>query len=77
MRFAAPCLLLLPLLGGCAATTTIHINNISPVCQALVGPIKYNSTLKTSARYAGPALAPDLRVRNEVGINLGCPAYRR
>lgn len=68
-------LALLGLLTGCA-TVPGPTASRTPVCDALVGPIKYNSTTRTSARFAGPALAPDLNQRNQVGINLRCPKYR-
>ena len=48
----------------------------SRCADALIGPIKYNSTTKTSKRFAGSALVPDLKQRNQVGEWLGCPAYR-
>lgn len=70
-------LMLVLVLGGCATTgTLVPSQTKAPVCEALVGPIKYNSTTKTSRRFAGPDLAPDLAVRNRVGKNLRCPAYR-
>lgn len=62
------------LLSGCVTTGTL--NTTTPVCRALVGPIKYNSTVTTSRRFAGPDLAPDLNQRNQVGRNLRCPQYR-
>lgn len=65
-------------LGGCATVSgKTPPTGTAPVCDALVGPIKYNSKGKASRRYAGPDLAPDLAVRNRVGIKLRCPAYRR
>lgn len=60
------------LLGGCVTSGSTP----TAVCDALVGPIRYTSTNKASARYAGKALAPDLAVRNRVGMNLKCKAYR-
>jgi hypothetical protein len=65
------------ILTGCAAGPRPSLNQIEPVCTALIGPIPYNSYQSKSRRYAGPALAPDLKRRNQVGQNLGCPAYRR
>jgi len=62
-------------LAGCV-TTQGAVTTPTPVCNALVGPIKYSSQNKKSLRYAGPKLAPDLAVRNRVGVNLRCPAYR-
>lgn len=64
------------LLAGCATTQTLQPTDKSPVCKALIGPIKYNSTNPKSARHAGPKLAPDLKARNQVGSNLNCPQYR-
>jgi uncharacterized protein YceK len=61
-------------LGGCA--TTGSTTSIAPVCAALVGPITYNSHDKNSDWHAGKKLAPELAVRNRVGVNLHCPKYR-
>jgi len=63
-------------LAGCATTGPGPSVNLNPVCDALIGPIKYNSTKKDSTRYAGKALVPDLKAHNRVGQNLGCAAYR-
>lgn len=63
------------LLVGCARDP-LEPSSAAPVCKALIGPIHYNSRNKTSRRYAGPALVPDLKQRNQVGQQLGCPAYR-
>jgi len=52
------------------------LDQIKPICAALIGPIKYNSTNKVSVRYAGHTLALDLKQRNQVGQYLHCPAYR-
>lgn len=46
------------------------------VCDALIGPIRYTSANAQSPRFAGEALAPDLAVRNRVGVNLGCRAFK-
>ena len=62
------------LLAGC---TTGGVSTPKAVCNALLAPIKYNSTVPTSRRFAGPDLAPDLAQRNRVGMNLACPAYRK
>lgn len=62
-------------LCGCA-TTDGTVQGLAPICDALIGPIKYNSTKVTSARHAGPDLAKDLKQRNQVGQRLGCPAYK-
>lgn len=62
------------LVGGCAHLGTPPTT--TPVCEALIGPIKYNSTNPASPRHAGKALAPDLAQRNRVGKNLRCPQYK-
>ena len=62
------------LVAGCA-TFNAPSSSLSPICEALIGPIKYNSTAKGSPRYAAPSLSPDLKQRNQVGRNLGCPQY--
>lgn len=65
------------LLSGCAGRMPkLDTTSTTPVCSALIGPIKYNSQKRTSARFAGPKLAPDLKQRNQVGENLNCPQYR-
>jgi hypothetical protein len=66
------------LLFLCTACATLGVSptSLDPTCTALVGPIKYNTFVKTSQRYAGPALAPDLKARNQVGQYLGCPLYK-
>ena len=63
-------------LASCAGGPKPSLDQIKPVCDALIGPIKYNSTTQTSKRFAGSALVPDLKQRNQVGEWLGCPAYR-
>lgn len=63
-------------LGGCVTTGGGRPDTSLPVCDALIGPITYNSTVLKSRRHAGPDLAADLAVRNRVGKNLRCPAYR-
>lgn len=63
-------------LGGCVTTGAGRPTTALPVCEALVGPILYNSKVPTSRRHAGPDLAQDLALRNRVGKNLRCPAYR-
>ena len=60
-------------LGACATTAP---TSFAPTCTALIGPIKYNTFVKTSRRYSGPDLALDLKARNQVGQTLGCPLYR-
>lgn len=64
------------LLSGCARSSHPSVEQVTPVCDALVGPIHYNSTNLNSRRHAGPDLAPDLAQRNRVGMNLRCPKYR-
>jgi hypothetical protein len=64
------------LVTSCAGGPKPSLDQIQPICTALMGPIKYNTYVKTSQRYAGPQLAPDLHARNQVGQWLGCPAYR-
>lgn len=60
-------------LAGCTT------DGVTPkaVCDALLGPIRYNSTNPKSERFAGRKLAPDIAEHNRVGTNLACPAYRR
>lgn len=62
-------------LGGCAHTGVVS-PSMSPTCTALIGPLKYNTYVKTSRRYAGRDLAADIHQRNQVGQFLGCPAFR-
>ena len=50
---------------------------IPAICKALIGPIKYNSHDKMSKRYAAYLLSLDLKARNRIGVELGCPQYRR
>lgn len=64
-------------LAGCAdLKDKLATTSTTPVCSALIGPIKYNSQKPNSKRFAGPALAPDLKQRNQVGEKLHCPQYR-
>lgn len=70
----APILLLAILLGGCV--TTGSTQSLKPVCDAMIGPITYNSHNKNSDWHAGKKLAPELAKRNRVGVNLRCPAYK-
>lgn len=68
---------LMMLLSACAGDLDkLKTTSTTPVCSALIGPIKYNSQKPTSPRFAGKALAPDLKQRNQVGEKLRCPAYR-
>lgn len=64
------------LLVGCVTTGSTP-PQYAPVCEALVGPIYYNSKNIKSRRHAGPDLAPELAKRNKVGRNLRCPQYER
>ena len=75
MRSIAPILALL-LLAGCATKAPLKTTSTTPICAALIGPIQYNSQKPASDRFAGPALAPDLKRRNQVGEQLHCPKYR-
>lgn len=71
-------LILLPvavLLGGCP-NDELPPSTVAPICKALIGPIKYNSTFPGSKRFAAALLAMDLKQRNQVGRNLGCPLYK-
>ena len=72
-------LLIALVVAGPNACQTIDgaVSGMKPICDALIGPIRYNSTVKTSQRYAGPALVGDLKQRNQVGQRLDCPAYRQ
>lgn len=63
------------LLGGCDPGA-LPPSSIAPICRALVGPIKYNSTNVMSQRYAAYLLTLDLHARNEIGRKLGCPQYK-
>ncbi len=63
-------------LSGCATVPIGKTVTTTPVCAALIGPIKYNSQNLKSRRHAGPDLAPDLKRRNQVGQGLNCPEYR-
>ena len=62
-------------LTGCNVAD-IPPSAIPPICRALVGPIKYNSTNAMSQRYAAYLLSLDLHQRNEIGRKLGCPAFK-
>lgn len=63
------------LLSGCGPED-LPPSAIPPICRALVGPIKYNSSNIMSKRYAGYLLTLDIHQRNEIGRKLGCPAYK-
>jgi hypothetical protein len=64
------------MLQGCGPED-LPSSAIPPVCRALVGPIKYNSTDATSQRYAAYLLSLDLHQRNEIGRRLGCPQFKK
>lgn len=48
----------------------------STVCQALIGPLYYNTYKLNSRRHAGPDLAIDLHTRNLVWRRLSCGRRR-
>ena len=64
------------MLAGCDPQQTLGPAGLQSICSALVGPIKYNTYNKNSARHAGPVLGMDLKQRNQIGQRLGCPQYR-
>ena len=80
MRKLSNFLILIPvavLLGGCPGDDAqLPPSAIAPICKALIGPIKYNSQSPMSKRFAAALLAMDLKQRNQVGRNLGCPLYK-
>jgi hypothetical protein len=69
--------------AGCEAGGML--DGFGPVCKALganadpkkPGPIRYTTQNKKSLRYAGPALAPDLKTRNLTGEDLRCPNFKK
>jgi hypothetical protein len=63
-------------LAGCGPGDELPPSTIAPICSALIGPIKYNTTNKMSKRFAAALLAMDLKQRNQVGRNIGCPLYK-
>lgn len=69
-------LIIMSLLTGCDPQG-LPPNSRAAICEAVVGPIRYNSTDKHSGRYAARLLVPDLKQRNQIGRRLGCPAYYR
>ncbi len=71
-----PIVALAVVLGGCNPEQALGPAGLRSVCTALVGPIKYNTYVKSSGRYSGPVLALDLKQRNQIGQRLGCPQYR-
>jgi len=76
MKTAAILLLALALAGCQHTDANLRPSDTSAICQALIGPIKYNSQKKDSSRYAAAVLALDLKQRNQVGQALRCPQYR-
>lgn len=65
-------------LAGCGPEGRLPSpRDTSSICKALIGPIKYNSLDKDSKRFAAQVLALDLKQRNQVGVALRCPRYRR
>jgi hypothetical protein len=64
------------ILAACATTSQLPPSAIAPICKAMIGPIKYNSLDSKSKRFAAALLAMDLKQRNQVGRNLGCPLYK-
>lgn len=64
------------LLTACGDKTTLDPSSRSAVCEALVGPIRYNTANAKSRRHAGDLLGLDLKQRNQIGQSLGCPQYR-
>lgn len=75
MKAVVPLMLAGLLLAGCDAHD-LPPSSIAPICEALIGPIKYTSTNKVSQRYVAALLAMDLKQRNQIGQRLGCPQYR-
>lgn len=65
-------ILALLMLTGCVTTGS---PSLKAVCDAMIGPIRYNTTVAKSPRHAGPVLALDLKERNQVGRELRCPNY--
>ena len=61
-------------LAGCQ-TTGPGPTEVKPICDALYGPLRYNSTNKESFRYAGKTLVIDLKQRNDIGRRLNCPQF--
>lgn len=63
------------MLSGCQHTGPGRTLKPQPICDALVGPIKYNSKNPKSLRFAGQTLVLDLRLRNRIGAALNCPGF--
>jgi hypothetical protein len=75
MKYLAPLLIILSLVSGCA-TFQPRPPQISLICKALVGPLKYNTYDPKSKRFAAALLALDLKKRNQIGQALHCPLFR-
>ena len=67
------------MLGILAACTPEDLTPVqrNTICNALVGPIRYNTFDPKSGRYSGHVLALDLKVRNQIGEALRCPLYAK
>jgi hypothetical protein len=63
------------MLGGCDPVM-LGPAGLQSICDALVGPIKYNTYNPKSPRHAGLVLGMDLKQRNQIGQRLGCPLYK-
>lgn len=75
MKCMIPLLVILLSVSGCAGGPKPSLDQITPICTAMIGPIHYNSTVPKSKRFAGAQLAPDLKQRNQVGRYLGCRGW--
>ncbi len=71
MKAIALLLLLAVAPAGCDPNT-VPAADRATICEALIGPITYNSFNKSSQRYAAVILAMDLKQRNQVWTQLGC-----
>jgi hypothetical protein len=69
-------LLLMGAAGPVGCTPNLSPAGLHAICNALVGPIRYNTYNRASGRYAGPILGLDLKQRNQIGQRLGCPQFR-
>ena len=65
---------ILLLVSGCDPQDLTPVQR-QTICNALVGPIRYNTYDPKSGRYSGHILALDLKVRNQIGQALRCPLY--
>lgn len=64
------------LLAGCDPSA-LPPSSIAPICEALIGPIRYNSADPKSQRFAAKLLVMDLKERNQIGQRLNCPTYKK